>query len=138
MDFSIWTSKNILSYLLIHKIYLTPLRQYYLTCPILLNIGHWDAYVPLYIFLKSSRLFTRQVRFLECYIASLISREIGIKKCRWWSFLTKKVTIHMYLWVLINPCMVGDVDLWLDCLKWVSLYFWVSILFIRLLRRFIL
>ena len=32
--------------LCIFKYWLTPLTQYFLICPILLTIGHWDAYVP--------------------------------------------------------------------------------------------
>ncbi len=37
----------------------------------------------------------------------------------------------------MKPCMVGDVDLQLDDLKWVNLHFWVPISFIILWRSFI-
>ncbi|TMW91885.1 hypothetical protein EJD97_013774 [Solanum chilense] len=37
----------------------------------------------------------------------------------WCSLLTTIATIHRYLWLLTKSCMVGDVDLQLDGLKWV-------------------
>ena len=37
----------------------------------------------------------------------------------------------------MKPCMVGDVDLQLDDLKWVNLHFWVPISFIIHWRSFI-
>ena len=51
--------------------------------------------------------------------------------------LTTTTTTQLYLLLLMKPCMVGDVDLYSDCLKWVSHHFWVPRLFIRLWRRFI-
>ena len=52
--------------------------QYFVICKILLNIGHWDAYVPQYLFLRLNRLFTRKVHFLECYIRNRFHLEASI------------------------------------------------------------
>ena len=55
----------------------------------------------------------RTIQTLEDMLRDLsfISRKIRIRICLWWSLLTTIATIHLYLWLLIKPCMVGDVDL---------------------------
>ena len=50
----------------------------------------------------------------------------------WWSFLTTIITISLYLCLPMKTCMIGDVDIQLDGLKWARLHIWVSILFIKL------
>ena len=62
----------------------------------------------------------------------LISREIGINICLWWKFLVVIVFINQFAWLPMKTCMVGDVGLLLDGLKWDRLFFFVPILSIRL------
>ena len=55
----------------------------------------------------------RTIQTLEDMLRDLsfISRKIRIRICLWWSLLTTIATIHLYLWLLMNPCIVGDVNL---------------------------
>ena len=63
---------------------------------------------------------------------------MGINTCLKWSLLIIIAFIHPFPWIHIKPYMVGGVGLLLGGLKWVSLLFFVSILFIRLWIKFIL
>ena len=64
------------------------------------------------------------IQTLEDMIRScIISRKIGISISLWWSLLKIIANIHLYLWLLMKPCMVGYVNLQLDGLKWVSIHF---------------
>ena len=60
-----------------------------------------DTKVKLSTFFISKRMVRRSVLFRILRIClehvSLILREIGIRICLWWSFLTIIVTIHLYL-----------------------------------------